>query len=145
MLWNYVFQKDIDESELSYYGSLIFLKDTELSNNILAVSSETGELVYSIPLDHSRNSIYFNDQIIYVNDGGMLKSFNLSTGEMIKAYEYLLSVNSLLFFHNNHIIFQLKSGEFVSYDLVNFELLWKTSSFDLVFLPLVKRYFNITY
>jgi len=133
-LWSFPLDKSIDTSYLASMNSLIFLKNAS-TNSIMAISTQSGEVVYTISVTNLLSSPVFTQNHLYLNDNGVIRKYAIESGLLSWSHSNYSFKEGSLFVSEYYLIGQITTNEFVALDPEHGSLVWKTQPCALLFSP----------
>ena len=132
--WSFPLDNSIDRSYLASINSLLFLKNNS-TNSIMAISTDSGEIVYTISVTKLLSSPVFTQNYLYLNDNGIIRKYAIESGLLNWSHSNYVFNEGSLFVSEYYLIGQISTNEFVALDPEHVELVWKTQPCDLLFSP----------
>tara|TARA_B100000427_G_scaffold139153_2_gene115727 strand:- start:509 stop:2143 length:1635 start_codon:yes stop_codon:yes gene_type:complete len=132
--WRFKLDKAIDRYYLSTINSLLFLKDTH-SDRIIALSTDSGEIIYTISVNTLLSDPVFTQNSLYLNDNGIIRKYAIESGFLIWSHANYTFKPGTLFVSEYFFIAQINTNEFVALDPETGSLAWKTKPCQLLFSP----------
>ena len=133
-LWKFSINDSINPTYLSCMNALLFLI-TKDSNRIIALSTDTGEVVYTISINSLLSPPVFTQDSIYLNDSGIIRKYSTGSGFLIWSHDNYRFQEGAIFVSEHHLIGQISTNEFVALNPGNGSLSWKTKPIKLLMPP----------
>lgn len=133
-IWGFPLNESIDSTYLSCINSLLFLKDN-FSQNIFALSTYTGEIIYTISINNLLSRPVFTQDALYINDNGTIRKYSIGSGLLLWSHDFHEFKKGSLFISEYHLIGQISTNEFIALNPENGVLSWKTKPVSLLMHP----------
>ncbi len=133
--WKFPVKGTVDANFLAYNSNLLFIIKTAPTTQLLALSADSGELIYSIPIHSSYTTPVFQANKCYINENGIINAYATDSGSLIWSKNHSASLETPIVCAGNTIVLQQENSRIIGIHTKNGKTKWQRDKIKLRFAP----------